>query len=628
MGRETLLALIGAGVIFIIFYARFNAWGPNEEKVNSGAVPRHYTTWGLYVRYGMLYALSYELIFGFILYFPDVAHELINLAAQKELFKLEGFDKKTFFENVALWGTIIIVAIIPNLPKWCNLDYVLRKYFHKKAFITSQATSIVEDLAHRFETFEADKNILAEVIEQTPVAMIPEDFQLQINNLKHKWAKLCYLEHQFKHWQGWRDISRFMEGYKKDRKELEQQLKKLKENYVAYINYTNDIKTSAKKQNGPLLEMLENELQGKIDGLLKAYYSIISCGILATYKIPSKRQTAFAHFGLKPRTNATVPIDIDTILKITGVVLLSTLVPAIVYFSLVDPALLEAKNVPYPKDYIDASVWSLLSLFLQGGAVFISIFINNLWLKYQNSEDLGFSGQNHFLKPSLLRRTTCALASYLIGLLVLSGFVFLTNKLSPEVFAKLLPWPLLSAVTGYFIAYYLGAVKNKQALHSKADLWKSGLKQAIVSTVFGVFAVMLFFNRKIGLEEMPFLVFVASITFIIGMGIGYIFPEGFCKLRNELSRRDGQRFDITEQAQISTEQATIACMITNISESGAELDKPIPIHHHIVQISSDKLGDITGKVVRTEMSKTYIQFMHDRNTKERVQGFIQTLMAA
>lgn len=627
MERETALAIIGAIVIFTIYYARFNAWGPNEDKVNSGAIPRHYTTWGLYTRFGILYALSYELLFAFILYFPEVTHTLLEYTSQKKIIS-EGFDKKTFFENVALWGTIIITAIIPNLPKWCNPDHVLKKYFHKKAFITSQATSIIEDLANRFETFEANDDIIDEVIELSPGVMTTVDFQQQVNTLKHKWAKLCYLEYQFKGWQGWRDISRFMEGYQKDREVIEQKLKTLKERHSAYLNYINEVKATTKEENGSLIEMLEEELSAKVDEVLEAYYTLISCGILATYKTPSKRSAAFDRFGLKPRENATIPIDTDTIIKIIGVVVLSTLVTAIIYFGLYDTDVLKENKIPHPKDYIDATVWSVLSLLLQGGAIFISIFINNLWLKYQNETATGDSVRYHLLKPSLLRRMTCAIASYLVGLLVITGFVLLRNTLTLEVFYKLLPWPILSAVTGYFIAYYLGVTKNEQvqkAALSTKQLWMSGLTQGTISALCGVFAVMLFFNHKIGATELPFMTFVTTITFIIGLGIGYIFPEGVSKLHNELSRRTGQRFKILENTQVSTGEKSIDCAMINISETGAEFDSPITTKQQFIKISSDRLGAITGKVVRIKNKKTYVQFMHDSITKKHVQSYIQNI---
>jgi hypothetical protein len=626
MDHQGAIAVVGGIFIALLFFAKFNTWAPTEAKAKSANPPRHFTTCGRYVSFAIAYTAIYEVLYVFIVSFPDIAPVLAD-AAKSYSLPIPGFDLKSFQQNPSLWSVIIVAAVLPSLPEKVNLDFYLRDWLHRRAFITSEADSTVEDLRWHFEKFAPRDDVIEKVLKRGLVGTEKEDFLNKRDSVSHKWAKLSYLTYLFQRWEAAREVKQFLECYEGERQRLETDYDELR---AAISQYRAEVRkrdrTGVKKRgSSDVVKLLEPGLSKTLDDKLKALYTLITCGVLTTTRTPAQRRAAFAYFGLHPESKPTLPFDADTIALSVAIVFLATLVPVMIYSAFGNTG--NNKNIPFAASPAVAVLWSAISLFLQGSAVLIAFYVNRLWLKYQTTVDTDRTIL--FLRPSLLRRLACAASAYVVGFGVLVVSALFMSRDNPGLpIQQILPWPLVSAVTGYFVSRYLTAfvnLKRGDPEPAQREQWWDALKYALASAMAGVMASLLFFGHPwITPDEAPFVVVAVSTMFIVGLGIGYVFPRGYRKHRQE--RRAQPRYKVAKPVQISDAGGSIACQLTDVSVAGASLDGPVTQSAaQIIRLNSRNLGVVLAKVVRTENKRTCVEFLHDSDTKQKLSNYVLAL---
>ena len=629
--NSTALTIGIAGFVFLFFYTKFNHWTTKENNAYTDSPPRHYTTWLRYNAFAIVYGLFNTFIFGLILFFPKSALYLLNLAQAGDFIALNIPENTEIINNLQIWAALIVTTILPALPDKLNLDNYIRRKLHYRAFITKEADKTIEDLNLNFDGFSPDIDTINTVISDYDSIDDQKPFLENANSIEHKWAKQCYLLYQFNHWPTWWEIKKRFGGYNIRRKKIEATHKELTEKYKEYVQLKT-IKEQDKdnQQNeSSLYNFYKDELSRLLDAQLKALYLLISVCILATQKTTQLRKIAYGHFGLNPRSAFTIPFDWDTIIKMTALVFVTTLIPAMLYFATYTLPEIQT-DIPAPDGFTGAMTWAILSLVLQGSAVLISIYLNRTWFKAQNPE----SNHNHrkmVLAPSMVRRTCCAAASYATGFLVLFLFVLLGTGFNTELIAqsipKIAPWPMVCAVTGFFVAMYFGAAIQNEPKSEKECRklhMRYALAQGTVTASVGIFAALLFFNRMPGVAEAPFMAFIITTMFIIGAGIGYIILNGYWKLRQDHSRRNHSRITTTENVEIINQDILVPCKITNLSLEGAHLDRKLDqsLANPII-INFEEIGQVFARIVRRQENNTSVQFLHDKSSKNKMKHYLR-----
>lgn len=629
MSAFTPLAISVAVFVFLFFYTKFNHWTPAENNTDTDSPPRHYTTWLRYSAFAIIYGLINVAFFSAILLSPDSALYLLKLAKDAGLLAFELPTPNDGSSQMAIWAALIVTAILPALPNKFNPDNFIRRKLHYRAFITKEADKTIEDLNLNYEGFKPAIDTINKTIEANDSLEEQKPFLENINSINHKWAKQCYLIYQFEHWNTWWGIKKRFEGYNSRWKEIEKTHRELLPKYQEYVQLVASRKPDDEQQNeSSLFQYYESELSSLLDKQLKKLYILISVCILATKKTTQQRKNAYEYFGLHPRSTFTIPVDWDTIITTVGLVFISTLIPAMLYYSF-NTSTEANSDIPIPASFTGAMGWSVISLMLMGSAVLVTIYLNRLWFKYQNPENSAHD-RNMILQPSVVRRTCCAAASYFAGFVVLflvalpeTGF---DGARIFQALKRIYPWPLACAVTGYFVAMYFGAViqnEPKSDRECRRCHLKYSLSQGMASAVIGMLAALLFFNRTPTMAEAPFLAFVFTTMFIIGTGIGYIILNGYRKLRKDLSRRAHNRINVKEAVEIIDKEATLPYNITNLSLDGASINKPVDesLESPII-INFKDIGKVYARIVHRQENSTSVQFLHDKNTKDKMQYYI------
>lgn len=641
MDHQVILAVAGGIFIALLFFAKFNTWAPTEPRAKSANPPRHFTTCGRYVSFAIAYTAIYEVLYVFIVSFPDITPVLAD-AAKSFSLPIPGFNLKSFQQNPSLWSVIIVAAILPSLPEKVNLDFYLRNWLHRRAFITTEADSIIDNLQLHFEKFAPKNEVIERVLKEKSIGAKKEEFLERRNTVLHKWAKLSYLMYLFRRWETRRAVKQFLESYDEEWKQLSADYDELKaqiSRYRAEVRKQNRI-GNRKRITGDIAKLLEPGLNKALDENLRALYTLITCGVLATTTIPRQRRKAFDFFGLNPEPGLIVNFDWDTILKSIVVVFVATLIPVLIYYvyAFADPGVIaEANNkhIPVPASPAMAALWSFISLSLQGGAVLITLLVNRIWTKHQSTVEE--DSKIFFLQPSFLRRFVCAASAYIVGFVILFIAAFL---MPPEqdgglatVIQQIWPFAILPAVTGYFVSSYIREAVNLKAGQPDPSLgkqWWNALKHASALAVAGILAGLFFFNRWwVDPVEVPFLVLIVSTMFFIGLGIGYVFPRGYRKLRRERNRREQLRYKVIRPVQVLDAGRSIGCRLIDVSVAGAGLDTAVRQSvGRTIQLKFRNLGTMLAKVVRLEHNRTYVEFLHDRDTKQRLSNYVMTLAGA
>lgn len=630
MNLPILLASGVACFVFLFFYAKFNHWTPAENTIYTDSPPRHYTTWLRYSAFAVVYSLFNVFLFTLILLFPDSALYLLKLVEDGGVISLNIPENSEILSHLPIWGALIVTTILPALPNKMNLDNYIRRKLHYRAFITKEADKTIEDLNLNFDGFNPDIDTIDKVIAGCESLDDQNPFLENANTINHKWSKQCYLTYQFNHWPTWWEIKNRFEGYNIKWKEIESTHKDLAAKYEEYIQLETLQRENEenRKSESSLYKFYQDELSRLLDEQLQKLYLLISVCILATQKTTQLRKSSYNHFGLNPRSSFTIPFDWDIIIKLTGLVFITTLIPAMLYFATSSLPGTQS-DIPVPEGFTGAMTWSILSLGLQASAVLITIYLSKVWFKNQNAEN-NTNHRNMVLTPSNVRRVCCAGASYATGFTILFLFTLLTTgfnfELILQAIQKIAPWPLVCAVTGYFVAMYFGAAIQNEP-KSEKECRKRHIRYSLIqgaTTAFvGVLAALLYFNRMPGVAEAPFMAFIFTTMLIIGTGVGYIILNGYWKLRQNLSRRNHGRITTKENIEVLNQDKILPCQITNISLEGAYIDKRLDqsIKNPIL-IKFEDIGEVYARVVRRQESNTSIQFLHDKSTKNKMKHYL------
>jgi hypothetical protein len=589
--------LAGAFFMFVYSWSRFNTWTDKEDFEYSDP-PRHYTTWGRFVSFSLLYTLFIEFFYMLIVFFPEGTVYIDQILGNGTLGEKKGFGEYSF-----LWAVLILTGVMPNLRWIRDPELAIRHKLHEMAFIPFEGQSIINQFLIHPSLFRPDQEIIKNVIKEMgdEEKYSVEDFNQPTNSIRHKWCKLSYLRFKLMEWQTSRDVERFMCHCNLEKDSFEKTFSDLK---VKIEKYNDRLADLGENKPDEYILLLESDITEKLDLLLLQIYRVISCGVLAIEKLGYNRQSTFQSLGLYPALGTDIPFDWNSIINSMAVVFLVTFIPTMLYFFVIRQMDIGLDLIP--KTAFEALLWAVYSLVINGIGIIGAIFVKRQSSKIKSTDKLNTS-TFHYLGAGLF--------GYILSFIFLVAVNLIKDNVSIISAVETVGlWPLIPATTAIFTIHYLNT-----ALHLKKPRWQQSLIQSLCTTFVGIAVVCINFNMIFNAEVFAFLVFTTLTTALIGAGIGYTFPEGYRRRIERLQRRTERRIylrkPVKEQGSlILGNKDTYDCQVVELSLGGAAVDIPVPDPVGTsAQLDLPNIGKLFGWIVRKEDEKTSIQLSLDRN---------------
>ena len=131
MSEEAVLNIAwnGFGALFILIYAlkKFDRWTDAEkleQDLDTPNPPRHFTSWRRFAVYSSLYSLLYLSAYSLIITFPQIIVEICTYDAFQNIYSCG--NQTDISSNITLWALLILIGILPTIPKMVQLDEQFR----------------------------------------------------------------------------------------------------------------------------------------------------------------------------------------------------------------------------------------------------------------------------------------------------------------------------------------------------------------------------------------------------------------------------------------------------------------------------------------------------------------------
>jgi hypothetical protein len=610
-------------VICLAIYClnRFNTWTEVEVSLGKESPPRHYTTKNRYTIYAVLYTLTIEVVYLLLLSFPGVLIA-IDKHLKIDALTLEELGSKDF----PLVLLVIAIAVVPNVKPLRKGEAKLRTWFHRQAFIPSQAGALVNQLLSKHSRFSIKTHECNDILEDLQ-QYLPEnnDPLNSSHDIWHKWFKLLCLRKKINEWQQDPRINQFSCDFGKAFKEnqhlfndLERDLKYYARRNKAHMVQA-DLAVSAEdreyiNREEDNLDIIKNKLNKEIDHLLKLTYEYICCGILSTERSKGGRIEKFEFFHLYPVFEEQLPFVADSLLMAMLFVFTVTSLTSMVYHYMTKPVfeILRAFDV------------GMIHTIMQGFCIFIAYFI------YRNFERAGWLNPRHrysggVVVGPLLRWTVSVAISYVPILFILIFWMTLRKDTSFMLaLEKNWFWPIPVAVTTSFIIYYLSTIRI-----SKPSFWRDGLIQALVQGAAGFFvASIAVYELNIVPQDYRGYALIGYITLTLsltGWCIGRVFPSEYSRAlqARHIERRTGRRVNLTIPTAVIADKKYSVEKPT-ISTSGAGI--PIELSEKVgesLQLDIPGIGSLVARIIRKAAGTTYLAFNISKEQQDQLSDFLQ-----
>jgi hypothetical protein len=653
---------------------RFNTWTETEQGLGKESPPRHYTTRGRYFSYALLYSLSLEFIYLFLLCSPNLL-----LFIDQEL-KLKQFSAEVIAgKDFPLILLIALVGAITTLKPFKTLESALRTWFHHQAFIPSQAMALIHQLLNKPDTFlppdpeeTAADEILDDLRDYLPAVYLENcDRLLQPgHDLWHKWFKLLYLRSKIADWQQLPRINQFTLDYGK----------LYQEQAGHFIELKRDLKYYARRLRLQTLELepmpgaagesrhsdedsrdrLKAKLTQDIDQQLKITYQYLCCGILSSERSQAARKERFRSFGLELHFDESLPFVADSLLKAMFFVFTVTALTTA----------LHQYNTRIEIDLLTVFDIGILHTLIQGSCILLSILLFNCyrrsgWLLPVAEQ----SRQTGYVVGPMFRGLIGAGAGYLATLLILSSWYARHKQLDlGTAMIQMWPWGLPVAVTSYFILCYLIRIQQQSRRDGRSlsddgegggagweqklerclnNSWCDGLLQALAQGLVAVLVCYLAANLS-GNEKLvqpPMLFYLGLTLSLTGWCIGRVFPQEYrrvlelhrrqrqgedpwlvAKASHPVVRRDrrsGPRVEIVTAAKVISDQTyPVSGGILSVSGASLPLELPQQVGAPL-QLQVPGVGSLLARVIRKSAGHTCLAFILNYNEKRQLDAFLR-----
>jgi hypothetical protein len=497
---EFLIALLfSMGVVFVFSMQKFgeSTLARDEDDPTTQLLPKHLATREQYSHALILYVT--------IMVSLVVVLSLLGPRA----FAMGASDVPKADAALPLFGALVLVGALPNVPWLQELEKALRRFAHRRAFIPNGARADATRLKQA--DFDFSQFCTPEILGSPAMRCVEAaDFGRPRSSLEYNWARLSCLVYQIREvLNGGTAASlddELLRSYGKDVDQIVLRRRAMEDDIGEYRD---------EKAKNPQHE--DDELQRKIMHTLSQLYVLLTCG--ARLRGGSDMATALKPFGFRLAKQTRPPSE--------NMIVVATTIVAGAAFGATQLAVwlghllagqdLWQKSAYFPSRSIEPFTWAIPCILTYGAAMIVADKIRarrigrGTW--FGQDQDRPQRILAHYLRVALISGT----AGY--GALVAWSLVF--EPLSIDLARKMAPYAVLPALAGTFLIFHL----DNAELERRGKPVFDALLQAAVCGFAGYAAAdaSLSITGVTAAYDLP--AFVGMLHAIIGAALGWYLPR-------------------------------------------------------------------------------------------------------
>jgi hypothetical protein len=450
-----------------------------------------------------------EYSYGLLTYIISMLTVLAVLSALgPPVLKLIGLEAPT----TAAGATPIVVALAmvglaPNVPVLKELEIMIRRFAHRRAFIPSAARATAERLTAAKFDFAQYRG--ADALGSDEMGGVtPADLAAERGSIEYNWARLCCLCYalRLREDEATEALDRdLLNSYRRDVDSIYERRTMLASQISQFRQRPDDA-------------VVRKELRLKIRDSLQKLYILIGCSTRLCGRSCAKVDAALRGFGFELEPVRTEPHQGDVM--IVGLAVMSSIVLAICYAASEIGKLGLWHTSPYfPTRPYEAFIWSFSTLLTHGVAILTADRIRGALLKSER----WFDADDAPPKRSVANYIRVGVACAAVGWVVMVAFGVTQQEPTWAMAKGALPYSLMPAVTGAFYAAHL----DNAELNCRPSRLFEILSQALLTGVVGLVASDGWVS--LGDTEWPtgldFVILVGIMGFAIGASLAWYIPE-------------------------------------------------------------------------------------------------------
>lgn len=405
---------------------------------------------------------------------------------------------------------LAMVGLLPNVPVLKEIEIMVRRFAHARAFIPAAARATAERLTVAKFDFAQYRD--ADVLHSEEMRGVrPSDFCAPRGSIEYNWVRLCSLCYALRAREDEETEAldcRLLKSYRRDLDSV-------------YDRRTNLEAQIAQLRDNPDGAGLKRELRLKIrDSLQKLYIFIGSSARLRT-RNKSKVDQALRDFGFDLDPVRDEPKQSDVM--IVGLAVMGGSVLLICYAATELGKLgLWQPSANFPVGAADPFIWAISGILAHGAAMFTADRIRSVMSTNDRWYDTASGVPKQRVANYIRVGVACMVVGYIVLLacnIALLGFHLPTLA----VLGGALPYAFMPAVTGAFYASHLDAVE----LDCRPTWPFEILPQAALTSFMGVVAshVWISLGDPSGSSGTDFVILVGIMGFAVGASLAWYIPR-------------------------------------------------------------------------------------------------------
>jgi uncharacterized protein (DUF2384 family) len=510
-------------------------------------LPRYLATREEYARALIGYLASMGLI---LVVMSIIGRPLLEVLTDKEL--------AAKYAPVAPLGfALLLIGVLPNIPWLQNLEWLLRSFWHERAYIPQAARAAADTL--RACAFDFSGYRGREVLDAADMRGVEAgDFSAPRASIEHGWARLSCLCHELQQRRHTGELApldpELIERFASDLDAIAAARRAMIPDIAAYRAAAG----SASYDTEPLHTALTTAL--------RRLYILIGCAVRVRLRRSEDANTTFRSFGFEvpPSTAASGNQDVillglfgmtvPVLLVAFAAVEISELAKAHKWWEVSPRFLVNTGFLPF--------VWALSAAIVHGAAIVTAELIRT----HRVHNGTWFAGLGGEPQINVAQYVRVGLVCAFTGGIALYVCTLVTEHPTVKLAIALLPFMTLPAATGAFYAWHLDNAELGVRPPRRIEI---GL-QASVTALCGLVGTAAWVSLPQFGDHADFVVLVALTGAVVGAALAACLPVAAANRR----RRDPQV--IARNARIATLRAAALAHFGSASQAEAWLAQPHP----------------------------------------------------
>ena len=484
-----------------------------------------------YRRSLITYVVVLEAVFIFYVLFPDLFSEIAKIAQVQIIVPDDELQRVIY----GLFGLMGLYATFPGLNQW---DKKIREKLHQAAIIPEDVKFTATQI------FKAEYSPSDELKATARQGM--NDTLMQINyedagdSLIQEWFRLSCAYTQLQELMQSEEFRSYQRFLSPESDDISREYASREQQILTLINKESETRSPPEEgdeedEERARLNLLEAEfilefrenLSLKISVLYYRVCLLLSMMFFATEKTANSIQKRFGRIGYDVKVPPIPPIDWETIIKTlltTGFVIF---VPSLIYFFVKERYQISTPSgsgITVPESINQTLLWSVNILVLHMLCIFVAIMTKRMLAKRRARTAGGTERRRASpVVDNAIVFVLCYLTTYSIGI-----WLFYPDH-GWRVLRIGIPWAVVPALTGCFVGFYIDRI-----MADKKILWWRKYLQGVLMGLFAAFASFLFTPQDPIIVDIPpviwlYVSYISGMQFLVGLGIGWIFPSSYQK---------------------------------------------------------------------------------------------------